>query len=242
MCGRFALTTPPELIASLFALSSPPDLRPRYNIAPTQDVLIVRMTKDRTAREAAMVRWGLVPSWADDPSIGSRLINARGESVAEKPAFRRAFRKRRCVIPASGFYEWRETGGSKQPMYIRREDGEPFALAGLWESWHDEDRPDAPPLESCTIITTTANALLKPIHDRMPVVAAREKLDLWLGGEDPDALRELLAPADPSGWRVAPVSRRVNSPKNDDPSCIRPLEGADEDDPPAAGAQGALFQ
>lgn len=237
MCGRFALTTPPELIASLFGLSSPPDLRARYNIAPTQDVLIVRMTKDRAAREAAMVRWGLVPSWADDPSIGSRMINARAESAPDKPAFRSAFQKRRCVVPASGFYEWRKTGDAKQPLYVTREDEKPFAMAGLWEAWHDDTDQSAEPLHSCTILTTKPNALLKPIHDRMPVILPHEKVGAWLEGDDPDALADLLAPADPSGWRAHLVSRHVNSPKNDDPECVRPID----EQPPAAGAQGALF-
>jgi len=233
MCGRYALYTPIEAVARLFGVDEVHvhDIAPRYNIAPTQEVPIVRRSPFPAADaaqaraapplELALARWGLVPFWAKDPAIGNRMINARGETVAAKPAFRAAFRKRRCLVPADGFFEWQKTGDGKQPWYIRDAGGEPMALAGLWELW---DPPDGgEPLASCTIITTGANELMRPLHERMPVVLDEAGREAWL---DPAAeskqLEALLAPAPDGILEAWPVSRRVNSPFNEDPSLVEP--------------------
>ena len=200
-----------------------PLLEPRYNIAPTQQVLIARAKEGGEATEVVPVRWGLVPSWAKDPSIGSRMINARGETVATKPAFRSAVKYRRCLIPADGFFEWKKTGSAKQPHWIRFADGRAFAFAGLWERW----RPaDGQPVDSCTIITTTPNRLVAGIHDRMPVILARGRHREWLGPERlPDGrLETLMVPYPPEKMEARPVSNHVNRPANDDPACIEPLD------------------
>jgi len=238
MCGRYSLTTPVEGLRLLFDFPEQPNLKPRYNIAPTQEVAAVRAAppagpdkrgeagRSGSQRHLVLLRWGLIPSWAKDPAIGARMINARAETLAEKPAFRSAFRRRRCLVPADGFYEWqkRETG-PKQPYRIARPDGGPFAFAGLWESWRDpaEDRA----VESCTIVTTAANAVLSPIHHRMPVILAPESYDLWLDPEaEPGRLQGLLAD-DPGMDLVAiAISTRVNKVVNDDPEVIAPLDGA----------------
>ena len=177
MCGRFLLHTPVDTLQRAFGFAERPNLRPRYNIAPTQTVPIVRQ-KDGGGRELALVRWGLIPSWAKEAGIGGRLINARAETVAEKPAFRGAFRKRRALVPADGFYEWRKREGDrpKQPLLVRRRDGQPFAFAGLWEHWRGPEGE----VETCTILTTEANAALAPIHDRMPVILDPACYDRWL--------------------------------------------------------------
>src|SRR5438067_3297187 len=166
MCGRFTLTAPREALTSLFPLFDIPDVTPSYNVAPTQAVLAVRVPAGRDKPELAALKWGLVPGWADDPAIGNRLINARAETVAEKPAFRAAFRQRRCLVLADGFFEWQKVNGRKQPYYFGLRRGEPFAFAGLWERW---DKGEIP-LETCTLLTTEANTLLRPLHDRMPVI------------------------------------------------------------------------
>lgn len=216
MCGRYSLSADSEVIASVFGLEHVDPIAPRFNIAPTQDVPVVRVVEDDPVRTLAMLHWGLIPGWSEDPSIGSRMINARSETVAEKPSFRTAFRKRRCLVLADGFYEWMRIGGGKQPFLIRRSDGHPFAFAGLWERWTKGSEP----IDSCTILTTEANEVMRPIHDRMPVILDPQDYGLWL---DPrvvseETLRPLLAPA-PSGDIIAfPVSKRVNSPANDDPS------------------------
>ncbi|GAB4424866.1 MAG: SOS response-associated peptidase [Chloroflexi bacterium OHK40] len=220
MCGRFSLAVPAEQLATQFALTEAPALSPRYNIAPTQEVAVVR-AGDR-GRELAMFRWGLVPPWATDPSIGARMINARSETAAEKPAFRGAMRQRRCLIPASGFYEWQAQPGGKQPFYIGLADGQPFALAGLWEHWRS---PEGQWLLTCTILTTTANELVQPLHDRMPVIVPPKQYDHWLdpGITDAGPLQELLVPFPAAQMRAYPVSRAVNRVTNDDPSLIAPL-------------------
>jgi putative SOS response-associated peptidase YedK len=166
-----------------------------------------------------MLRWGLIPSWADDPEIGSRMINARSETVAEKPSFRRAFKERRCLIPANGFYEWRKENGGKQPYYFRMKDGRPFAFAGLWESW---DRHGGGEIQSCTILTTDANDLVSEIHHRMPVILPQEDYELWLDStlREPDQLLPLLAPYPTNDMEAYPVSRRVNNPSNNEPGCV----------------------
>jgi len=220
MCGRFTLATPGEVIAELFSLPAVPDLSPRYNIAPTQDVAIVR-NRASGEREWAAVHWGLIPSWAKDPGIGARMINARAETIAEKPAFRSAFRARRCLIPADGFFEWRKLEGRKQPYYITWRGGKPFAFAGLWETWRGGD---APAKESCTILTTSPNEVLVSLHDRMPVILSPRDHAAWLdGATEREALLALLAPCPSEEVEAYPVSLRVNSPRNDDPGCIARL-------------------
>lgn len=231
MCGRFTLATPGSELQRRFGLPEPPELRPRYNIAPTQSIAIVR--RHDSGRELALVRWGLVPSWADDPGIGSRMINARAETVAEKPAFRAAFRKRRCLVPADGFYEWQARDGRKQPFLIRRRDHAPFAFAGLWEHWEGpKGRPDQraePSLQTATLITTRANAVLEPLHERMPVILDPADYDLWLDPAAPWQMAEtLLRPCRDDALESEPVSTRVNSVRHDDPACVAPVT----DEPP----------
>ncbi len=221
MCGRFTLTVSARVLAELFEVPEPDGLAPRYNIAPTQHVLVARTGEG--GRELTGVRWGLIPHWADDPSIGNRMINARGETVATKPAFRSALKHRRCLIPADGFYEWKKVGAGKQPHLIRFADKRAFAFAGLWERWLRRDGGE--PIDSCTIITTTPNELLRELHDRMPVILPTAAFEEWLRPEPLAAPRldELLAPHPAAEMEAFPVSRRVNSPANDDPSCVEPL-------------------
>ena len=216
MCGRFTLYTDPEAVGRQFGLAPPDGLGARYNIAPSQSLLAVRQT--RQGREFARFRWGLVPFWAKSDKIGYRMINARAETVAAKPAFRAAYRHRRCLIPADGFYEWAPGPDGKQPYYIRMKDGEVFALAGLWERWEGEGGV----LESCTLIVTQANPLMAPIHDRMPVILHQDDYTRWLdtGHVDPEALAALLKPYPGRELVAFPVSTHVNSPKHDDASCI----------------------
>ncbi|MEE9274201.1 MAG: SOS response-associated peptidase [bacterium] len=218
MCGRYTLIKPADTLAALFGMEGSLGLSPRYNIAPTQFVPAVRALRPGEP-ELALLRWGLIPSWAKDPAIGARTINARGETAAQKPSFRAAFRRRRCLIPADGFYEWVKEGGRKQPYYIQLRGEAPFAFAGLWESWTGAEGET---LETCTIITCEANEGLRPLHPRMPVILPRENYDLWLdpAAQDPAALQPLLRPY-PAGETVfRPVSAQVNSPKNDGPECI----------------------
>ena len=222
MCGRFTLTIDPADLRDAFpGLTFPESMAPRYNVAPSQLVAVVA-NNGKNAVE--FFKWGLVPSWAKDSSIGHRMINARAESLAEKPSFRAAYKRRRCLILADGFYEWRAIPGSKAktPIYIRLKSGEPFAFAGLWEAWHP-DQEDA--ILSCTIITTTPNALMGKIHDRMPVILKPEAYPLWLdpAEQTPDKLGRLLKPYPASHMAVFPVSRLVNDPKNDSPDCIKPV-------------------
>jgi putative SOS response-associated peptidase YedK len=219
MCGRYMLTTPVDALRQLFLFTERPNLAPRYNIAPTQDVPIVRRTRDGAGRELIMVRWGLVPYWADDPKIGNRLINARRESVARTAAFREAYQRRRCLVPADGFFEWQKEGRTRQPLLVRRKDQAPFAFAGLWERW---PQPGGGVLRSCTIITCPANKLIAPVHDRMPVILASEDYERWLDPSRADG-RELLEPYPAAELEAFPVSPRVNSPQYDDPECIAPL-------------------
>ncbi len=222
MCGRFTLSTPAETLAEIFELTETPQLPPRYNIAPTDAVATVRLPAEDTERELALLRWGLIPPWAKDPAVGSRMINARAETVATNPAFRSAFRRRRCLIPSTGFYEWQRVERRKQPFYIRMRDGLPFAFAGLWEHW---EGPDGAAIESCTLITTEPSDLVRPVHDRMPVILDPKDYELWLDPsvQTPDRLQPLLRPY-PSEQMVAyPVSPWVNNPAHDDPECIAPL-------------------
>ena len=219
MCGRYTLRSKPEAIAETFDLSHVPTLEPRYNIAPTQPVAAVRLDPRRHQRELTIFQWGLIPSWADDPAIGNRLINARAETVADKPAFRHSFRSKRCLVLADGFYEWRKEGSRKQPYFVRMKDDLPFAFAGLWDSWER----DAEAIPSCTYITTEPNELTAPIHDRMPVILPRSAYDLWLDSavKDPRRLQPLLVPFPADAMEAYPVSTLVNSPVNDIEQCIR---------------------
>lgn len=225
MCGRYLLNADPDLLAQIFGvqeISQTPRDRPRYNVAPSQPVPIVREAGSGEARgrEFATARWGLVPAWAKDPAIGNKLINARAETAAEKPAFRAAFAARRAIIPASGFYEWRRHGaGGRQPYLIHRRDGAPMGLAGLWETWRD--RADGTRLLSCTILTCPANGLLADLHDRMPVILDPAGFDRWLDPSDPDPVG-LFRPLADHLLELRPVSPRVNSPRNDDPAILQP--------------------
>lgn len=229
MCGRFTLHTSPGLLAELFDLPAEPYLAPRYNIAPTQPVAIVRTHGADAARDWALVHWGLIPSWSKDPSIGARMINARSETVEEKPSFRAAFRRRRCLIPTDGFYEWQRAAKGKQPYYITLEEGAPFAFAGLWETWVG---PDGTAVDSCTILTTEANALMEPLHNRMPVILDPADYALWLGtgAETPKdqlgGLVDLLRPYPSEQMDTRPVSKYVNSPFNEGAECIAPIDAA----------------
>jgi len=229
MCGRFTLHASRKRTAAQFGLAQLSEFAPRYNIAPTQMVLGIRMNEDK-AREAILLRWGLIPPWADDMALGSRMINARSEAAAAKPAFRHAFRRLRCLILADGFYEWMAVGGKKQPYYIRLRDERPFAFAGLWELWKGGEDT----VESCTILTTNANDLLKPLHERMPVILQHSDYDSWLDPclQEPKTLEPLLAAYPEEEMTRFKVSLIVNSVKNDNPRCIEPLE---------SGEQGELF-
>ena len=223
MCGRFTLFDTAASLAEEFGVEEVPTLSPRYNIAPSQAVAAVRNPRGGSARSAGLLHWGLIPSWAKDPSIGNRMINARAETAAVKPAFRSAIRSRRCLVPADGFYEWKRTGGRKQPYYIRRRDGRIFAFAGLWESW---EGPGGAAVESCAILTTLPNDLLRPIHDRMPVLVSPRDYDLWLSPEarDPEALAPLFCPYPSEEMIAFPVGTAVNNPKRDSPDLIEPLD------------------
>ena len=222
MCGRYTLSSKGDEVALLFDLQEIPQLPLRYNIAPTQETAVVRVERPGEPRRLDLLRWGLIPYWAKEASIGNRMINARAESVAEKPAYRWSFRKKRCLIPADGFYEWKKAGKTKQPYLIRRKDAKPFAFAGLWDRWQDPERGQ---LDTFTILTTDANELVRPLHDRMPVILDSKDFDLWLDPafEDRERLQPLLAPFDPEQMETFPVSRTVNSPANDVAGCIEPL-------------------
>jgi putative SOS response-associated peptidase YedK len=219
MCGRFSLTLTADQLSLAFPwLQVPQQVEPRYNIAPTQPVAVVA---NSNRSQLDYFQWGLVPSWAKDPSIGNRMINARAETLAEKPSFRAAYRRRRCLILADGFYEWQSDPGRgpKIPYYLRLGNGDPFAFAGLWEDWH---APDGSRLLSCTIITTRPNELVAPIHNRMPAILAPDAYDLWLSPDDQPAerLQPLLGPYRADDMIGYPVSRVVNNPANDVPECI----------------------
>lgn len=221
MCGRFTLTADaPDIENELGAVGVPDDYLPRYNIAPSQQVLAVGRNGERLG--FASFRWGLVPAWARNPSVGSRLINARAETAHARPAFRDAFARRRCLIPADGFYEWQHAHGSRQPFHVRRVDRRVFTFAGLWERWF---APDGDPLLSCTILTCDPSPLVRPIHDRMPVILGRDDRDAWLDPETPlPRLRSLLAPwPRDTELEAVRVSTLVNDPRNDIPACLTPL-------------------
>lgn len=221
MCGRFTLTVDPgEFQEAIPNLVVPQGISPRYNIAPTQPVAVVANSPNLTLD---FFLWGLIPSWAKDPEIGSRLINARAETIAEKPSFRVAYKRRRCLILADGFFEWKQTDGrGKTPMYIRMISGKPFAFAGLWDIWSS---PDGSEIRSCTIITTQPNKLMESIHNRMPVILPPAAYSDWLDPAErqPDSLKRWLLPFPPEEMEAFAVSRVVNSPQNDVPECITPV-------------------
>lgn len=227
MCGRYTLASKVSDLRELIDFHDdalPDDFAARFNIAPTQDVLILRHEKDHHKPMPVMVRWGLVPFWADDLKIGNRMINARSETVVEKPAFRAALKYRRCLIPADGFYEWHRSVDSKTktPYWIHRPDRKPFAIAGLWESWN---KSGAGPVETCTILTTGPNALMGMIHDRMPVIVQQRDFDRWLNAspEEAASLADLLVPAPDDFLEAWPVSTKVNSPAIDRPDLVEPI-------------------
>lgn len=223
MCGRYFLHSTADRLTALFGEMPMPLLEARYNIAPTQPVPIVRQGQ-AGRREMVLVRWGLIPGWSKGPDPRFSMINARVETVAEKPAYRSALRYRRCLVPADGFYEWRAGADGKQPYVLRARDGRPLAFAGLWEHWQDANGSE---IESCTILVRDANAQVRAVHDRMPVIVAPESFDLWLDirSQKPQPLRTLLAAQQPPELEIYPVGRSVNSPKNDAPTLLDPLEG-----------------
>jgi putative SOS response-associated peptidase YedK len=218
MCGRYTLRTPVETLVERFEIDEyPSSITPSYNIAPTQGVAAV--IAENGKRKLEMLHWGLIPSWAKDPEVGNKMINARAETVAEKPSYRKAFKERRCLILADGFYEWQKTDSGKQPFYIRMEDESPFAFAGLWESWQNGRE-----IRSCTIITTSPNEVAAQVHNRMPVILHPEDYEMWL---DPDfderePLTTLLQPFPAEAMEAYPVSRRVNKPSNNEPGVVEP--------------------
>ncbi len=230
MCGRFTQRMSwRELHERMDLIGTPLNLRPRYNVAPGQDVSVVRAAEG--GRSLAMLRWGLIPAWAKDPAIAWKLINARSETAAQKPSFRAAYRHRRCLIPADGFYEWRREGKPRQPWLFGLTDGAPFAFAGLWERWTVPagaaltgslaERSQGDAVETCTILTTAANETVAPVHGRMPVILPRDAYDPWLAGEDVP-----LPPFPANDMTAWPVSMLVNRPANDDPRCVEPVAPA----------------
>jgi putative SOS response-associated peptidase YedK len=253
MCGRYTLTSSPEALRALFRYEEQPNFPPRYNIAPTQPIAIVRLVDGK--RHFALVRWGLLPSWVKDPKTFTLLINARGESAAEKPAFRAAMKRRRCLIPADGFYEWQAAGERKRPFYVRAKSGAPLAFAGLWETW---EGPNGEELETATIVTTRANRALGPIHDRMPVIVPPDGFDLWLDTANVDATTAavLIAPAPEILLVAYEISTAVNRTANDSPKLLEPVAATPPQPVPAPklparltrlkrgkqdGGQGTLF-
>lgn len=217
MCGRYALTSPPAVIAERFGLAWAPDVPPHYNIAPSQMIPVVRNTEQ--GRELAWLKWGLIPSWSKDASIGMRLINARGETLGDKPAFRNAYRRRHCLVPADAFYEWKPVAGRKQPYCIRMRDQALFGMAGLWEHWV---APDGQVVESCTIVTVDANARVAEVHERMPLILAPADYDAWLAASTKETALPRAVPAE--DMVAYPVSPLVSNARNDVPACLTPID------------------
>ena len=224
MCGRYTLSTPGEQLADVFGAEKSVVLEPRFNIAPTQQAPVVVSGNDGGSPVMEMFTWGLVPSWANDPSIGGRMINARAETVTERKAYKEAFDQRRCLVPADGFYEWKGISKVKQPYFFSRPDGQPMAFAGLWERWTGGEGE----LRSFTLITTEANETVVPVHDRMPVILESADWQRWLADDrgDRESLQELLRPGSAELLTCWPVSTRVNSPANDSPLCVERTEEA----------------
>jgi putative SOS response-associated peptidase YedK len=233
MCGRYRLSRRKQLVEEYFdSVSDEPDWTPRFNIAPTQPIPVIRQNAKEPVRETSLMRWGLIPSWAKDPSVAAQMINARSETAATKPAFRDPLKFHRCLIPADGFYEWQKTAQTKQPYCFEVNDGELFAFAGLWDRWKDANGNW---IKTCSILTTTPNAVTSLVHDRMPVILDPHSYDLWLdpGMTDVAATSDLLRPFDARLMRCYPVSTRINHVANDDVECSRPVEVAE--------AQNRLF-
>jgi putative SOS response-associated peptidase YedK len=222
MCGRFAFYSPHEAVTRLFGVAAAPEVEPRWNIAPTQFVATVREAGG--PRELSMLYWGLIPSWAKEKAIGARMINARSETLTEKPSFRNAFRRRRCLILAGGWYEWQRSGAVKQPYFISFADGQPFGMAGLWERWRDPATGE--PMESCCIVTTAPSPAVAHVHDRMPVIVPPGDYAEWLDprNEDTGRLARLLGPSALPGLGAQPVSHRVNNARNQGPELIEPVD------------------
>jgi putative SOS response-associated peptidase YedK len=220
MCGRYTFFSPSESVTRLFDTPVPVSIEARYNIAPTQFVPAIRLDP-QGQRQLVMLHWGLVPSWAREKAIGNRMINARAETLAEKPSFKKAFSQRRCLVLTSGFYEWRKEGGAKRPYFISRKDSEPIAMAGLWEGWRQETEP----LESCTIITTEANDFMQALHHRMPAMLAPEDCGRWLDSKNVGIVEaaDLLRPLQEDSLQAWPVSTRVNSPRNEGAELLDPV-------------------
>jgi len=228
MCGRYAITTAPEAIRQLLRYLEQPNFPPRYNVAPTQPVPIVRMNEGK--RQFALVRWGLIPSWVKDPRTFSLVINARGESVLDRPAFKNAIKYRRCLFPADGFYEWERKAERKRPYFVRRKGGGPLAFAGVWESWMG---PNGEEQETAAIITTRASPSIAHIHDRMPVILAPEAFDFWLDPKvDAEMAMAVIQPAKDETIEHYEVSRTVNRFENDSPQLVEPLTEPEEEDTP----------
>ena len=218
MCGRFAFYSPSEATAALFGVNASQEVEPRYNIAPTQYIAAVR-NSEQDGRELSMLRWGLIPSWAKDPSIGNRMINARAETVAEKPAYRAAYSRRRCLVLADGFYEWHKEAAAKVPYFISLANGQPFALAGLWENWHGPERDES--IQSATLLTMAANDFMASLHHRMPVILEAETADRWLACDND--LIDYVGRHGPE-LRAWPVDRRVNNARNEGEDLILPAQ------------------
>jgi putative SOS response-associated peptidase YedK len=227
MCGRYASTLPPEALRALFRYLEQPNFPPRYNIAPTQPIAIVRLVEG--ARHFALVRWGLIPAWVKDPRAFSLLINARGESVNDKPAFMNAMKYRRCLVPADGFYEWQREGERKQPYFVRRRDRAPIAFAGLWENWMGRNGEE---METAAIVTTTASRSIAHIHDRMPVIVPPEAFDIWLDPKVDAAMaaEAVIRPAPDDAIEAYPVTGAVNRTANDTPNLMEPLTGPEPEE------------
>jgi putative SOS response-associated peptidase YedK len=230
VCGRFVQVSSPELLVERFGVAevAAPRQSPSYNVAPRDTVYAVRerMVDDAPRRVLSALRWGLVPPWAEDARSGDRMINARAETLADKSAHERAFRMHRCLVPADGFYEWRRRGKQKQPMFVHRRDGEPMAVAGLWAAWRGEGEPEGDWLRTCAIVTTQANRVLAPLHDRMPVLLEERDWPRWLDRsvEDLDGLARLLVPASDDALVAYPVGTRVNNADNDGPDLVERVE------------------
>ena len=223
MCGRFLVTSSGDAMAQWFNFDDGPDLTPRYNIAPSQPIPVVRMATAGDNRECVLVRWGLVPSWAKDLSFGAKTINARADTLLEKPTFRNAYRKRRCLVPANGFYEWKKVGKKKQPHVIRPADGNPIAFAGLWEHWKDQDGQE---IQTATIVTTEANELLEPLHERMPVILPQAQYAAWLNSrQKPENLLELLKPYPGELLTLVAVGDWVSDARHEGERCLAPETG-----------------
>lgn len=223
MCGRYSLSLSSSDLSDYFHLvKAPPPLEPRYNIAPSQDVAVIREKEEE--RLLVMLHWGLIPFWANDTKIGYRTLNARSETAYKTPAFRAAFRSRRCLIPASGYFEWDKKDGTRQPYFIFRADGQPIAFAGLWEHWEEKEGKEV--IDSCTILTTEASEPVANLHDRMPVILEPEDFDQWLDPheQDVDHLRKLLRPAPPGILSMYPVSKYVNKATHEGQECVEPVE------------------